>query len=162
MITVRALTIKNPWAHVIAHHGKDVENRDWPIPSTVSAPFTLLVHAGLAFDYGATDFLRERIPSWSFRRRFAYGPRNIGSVFVRGGVFVAVATVTGCHETSLDGLGLPDCCTSPWAMWEADWHWQLTGIQPLPEPVPARGSQRLWIPTPEQAEACISQLESTP
>ena len=27
---MKALTIKQPWAHLIIHCGKDIENRDWP------------------------------------------------------------------------------------------------------------------------------------
>ena len=28
--TIRALTVRQPWAGAIAHHGKTVENRSWP------------------------------------------------------------------------------------------------------------------------------------
>lgn len=40
---VPALTLINPWAHLIVHHGKDVENRTWMPPQGVD---WLFIHAG--------------------------------------------------------------------------------------------------------------------
>jgi hypothetical protein len=40
---MKALTVRQPWAHAILHLGKDVENRSWP--TRYRGP--LLIHAGL-------------------------------------------------------------------------------------------------------------------
>lgn len=44
--TIRALSIKQPWAHNILHDGKDVENRDWP----TKGRGWFLIHAGKSPD----------------------------------------------------------------------------------------------------------------
>ena len=43
---IKALSIKQPWAHHILHDGKDVENRDWP----TKGRGWFIVHAGKSPD----------------------------------------------------------------------------------------------------------------
>lgn len=42
-----ALSIRQPWAHLILTRAKDVENRSWPLPAKYLGQ-TVLLHAGLA------------------------------------------------------------------------------------------------------------------
>lgn len=51
-----ALSIRQPWAYLIAHGLKDIENRDWP----TSYRGSVLIHAGQQFD---KDFPYERVAS---------------------------------------------------------------------------------------------------
>lgn len=44
MTDLRALTVRRPWCGLIAHHGKDVENRTW----STSYRGRLFIHAGHA------------------------------------------------------------------------------------------------------------------
>lgn len=59
-MTMRALSIRQPWAHAIVHHGKDLENRTRH--NGYRGP--LLIHASAGMteeDYaGAFQFVRER------------------------------------------------------------------------------------------------------
>ncbi|MEU1519932.1 hypothetical protein ABZ490_48805 [Streptomyces sp. NPDC005811] len=88
---------------------------------------TLLIHAGSEVDIPALalDTVRE-----------ALDDRH---ELVRGSV-VAIADLAGIHAD--DGP-----CT-PWSQ-EGCFHWELARVQRLTTPVPARGSQRLWKPTPK-------------
>lgn len=43
--TIRALTIRQPWAGAIAHQTKRVENRSWKLPAKHHGA-RILIHAG--------------------------------------------------------------------------------------------------------------------
>lgn len=47
-VTLRALTIRQPWAWAIIHGGKDIENRSW----NTKHRGPLVIHAGMGFDKG--------------------------------------------------------------------------------------------------------------
>ncbi len=50
---MKALSIRQPWAHAILHLGKDVENRTWP-PNWAGL---VLVHASKTVDVDAVRYL---------------------------------------------------------------------------------------------------------
>ncbi|WP_369384073.1 hypothetical protein [Streptomyces sp. cg36] len=124
---IRCLTIRPPWSDLIAlkddQVAKRIENRAWVTPWRG----TLLIHAGSDVDTPAMALapVREALENTH--------------ELVRGAV-VAVADLTGIHAD--DGA-----CT-PWSQ-EGRFHWELTRVQRLTTPVPARGAQRLWKPTPK-------------
>lgn len=124
---IKALTVRQPWAGAIAHHGKTVENRSWP----THWRGTLLIHAA-----------KNRVPGISLIEH--------DQVY---SAIVAVATLADCHSD--DGR-----CT-PWANHPdpAAWHWVLTDVRTLTEPVPCKGALRLWTPTAEIVEAVMADLE---
>jgi len=54
---MKAITIKQPWATLIASGVKGVENRTWPVPKTIRGQ-RIAIHAGKGFDdVGFEDFL---------------------------------------------------------------------------------------------------------
>ena len=55
---MKALSIRQPWAHHILHDGKDIENRKW----NTKFRGRVFIHAGLQFDKAALGgFTQERI-----------------------------------------------------------------------------------------------------
>jgi hypothetical protein len=94
---MKALSIKQPWAWLICHGHKDVENRSWRTKHR--GPF--LVHAGKTFDAAGYDFVRHQFPAIKM---------PAPSEFEKGGV-VGVAEVVTCHEPGSQDTG---DCTSPW------------------------------------------------
>ncbi|UXY33188.1 hypothetical protein [Streptomyces sp. HUAS TT20] len=122
---MRAMTIQPPWSDLIAltdeEIAKRIENRVW----STHWRGTLLIHGGQTVDRRALTLphVRAVLPD-------GYEP-------VQGHV-VAVADLTGIHAD--DGT-----CTR-WSE-HGCFHWQLAHVQPLPEPVYATGSQRLWKPS---------------
>ena len=54
---IAALSIRQPWAWLIVHGHKDIENRDWP--TNFRGP--LLVHAGLTLPRRAYEEVREEL-----------------------------------------------------------------------------------------------------
>lgn len=127
-VTVKALTIRQPWAWAILWAGKDIENRTWlPNRKLLKPGDRFAIHASLkpADDFdGAISRIRAIVgrdhhlplPRWKDLPRGAI----IGTA-----VFLA----------ALAGWDPP----SPWAEPDA-YHWSIGGVVPLgrPEPCPAR------------------------
>lgn len=113
----RCLSIRQPWAYLILHGGKDVENRSWP----TSFRGRLLIHAS----GGMTK--RE----WKYARDYAIWQCGYDKPFPayeslhRGGI-VGWVELVSCVESS----------TSPW--FEGPYGFLLRNPQPL-EFTPCRG-----------------------
>jgi hypothetical protein len=148
MTELRAITVKQPWAAVIAQGVKTIENRS--LHTHHRGP--LAIHAGAAWsDRGMRDpriraaWRRAGLPTvpGTDQGRWCDFPDRLA---VPHGAVIAVCEVVDCHP---DG----GCCR-PWG--ESDyveaagrrrtglWHWLLDDIRPLPVPVPWRGALGLW------------------
>lgn len=57
---IKALSIRNPWAWLIVHGYKDVENRDWMYKPRYRGP--LVIHASQTFDYKGYGFVEQEFP----------------------------------------------------------------------------------------------------
>jgi hypothetical protein len=120
---MKALSIKQPWAHLIMIGAKDVENRS----RRTSFRGRFAVHVSLKrADYDDVDV--EAIPSdlrepvrWAWERNALAG-RVIGTV------------------------ELVDCIQDSYSIWANDnyWHWVLRDPRPYPQPRPAKGQLGLW------------------
>jgi len=126
---VKALTIRQPWAGAIVHQTKRVENRTWKLPNAHEGAH-ILIHAAAQPD------------KWAV----VYGP-NL-DVY---GAIVGAATLTG-HHWSDDGR-----CCGPWGF-ENAYHWALTDVVALDQPVPAKGALGFWNPPADVLAAVQQQL----
>ena len=98
-----AITLIQPYATLIVHHGKDVENRSWPLRHR--GP--MLIHAGMKRDPAG----------W----RMAADLGIILPEEVPAGGLIGQVDVVGCVRDS----------ESPWAM-PGQWHWLLANPRELP------------------------------
>jgi hypothetical protein len=152
---MRVLSVRQPWATAIARWEKPVENRTWltayrgPIAihaasswdrSGESAPACLDAYARLS---GAQE---DQILSTRLRGRLDSEDQ---ALFPRKAL-VAVGLLSGCHQCSSGSC-------SPWAA-AGQWHWELSDIRALPEPIPALGQQGLWKLPSTLAAAALVQL----
>ena len=115
---MKALTIRQPWAHAIIHDGKDVENRTWS--TSCSTPFRMAVHAGKGYD------------DWGcYTGEPARDALTFGAVIGE----VTVTEIHGSHE-----------CGSVCSVWAqpGQWHWRLADPVAYDEPVPVKGALGLW------------------
>ena len=55
---MKALSIRQPWAHRILREGKDIENRDWP--TRYRGP--VLIHAGIKIDCDHDEVREKDMP----------------------------------------------------------------------------------------------------
>lgn len=125
---VRVLSVRNepdPWAGLIAAKIKPTENRTWE--TDYVGP--VLIHSSA---YRAPKNAVRRVPE---------GAYEIPARLLLRGHVLALATIAGCHPCE------PGCCTCPWAERTVGvFHWQITGVRALPEPIPAKGKLGLWRP----------------
>jgi hypothetical protein len=146
-----ALTVHQPYAHLIAIGVKPVENRDWPPPLKLVGKY-LAVHAGKKVDVPAYEQLSRDRPALWVRPPL---PRPEEMVL---GAIVAVARVAGAVlvEGAADGLRVNtvrilgpvpaevarDLGASQWSL--GPWLWVLEDVVQLPRPVPISGAQKIW------------------
>lgn len=148
---MKALTVKPPWSWAIARGGKNVENRTWAHPWR--GP--IAIHAGKSWDEDGEDSPMV-LDAWT---KFAadlppmnchHGPLRPESLWMEFGAVIAVATLTDVCSPDDEGY---DCECGPWAV-PYQYHWRLTDVRPLAEPVPARGALGLWT-LPDEVEAAV-------
>jgi hypothetical protein len=130
---MKALTICQPYAELIARGEKRVENREWP--TRYRGP--LLIHAGKSRDWlnGETDLELAN----EFGRRIEFG------------AIVAKAQLVAClHIDDID-CGKHDK-DFPWLRdhnhTSGTWCLILDEVERLPEPIVWRGAQGLWEYSP--------------
>lgn len=129
--TVKAVTLRQPWAWATIYGGKDVENRRW----ITSHRGPVLIHAGLHADPDGPASVLKAIaePEVFARPRAAWEARGaiVGLVFLADVLFDS---------------------PSPWAIpgW---YHWAFEFPSPIDPPVPQRGSRGLWTPSAAVIEA---------
>lgn len=144
---MKALSIRQPWATLIAAGAKNVENRTW----STSWRGPLAIHAALRWDRGAElDPLVEWAwPALAGPAAEAY-PAPDAPAFAARGVIVAVARLVDCHRSER-------ACCWPWGS-EASFHWVLADVRALSRPVAASGALGLWTPPPAVLDAVEGQL----
>ncbi|MFJ4192098.1 hypothetical protein [Kitasatospora sp. NPDC089509] len=121
-----ALTIRQPWLAAIIAGDKAIENRSWPTKHR--GPVVLHAARALARDGQADPLVRAVLA-------------RPGAPALMTGALVATARITDCHRDT-------GCCR-PWGL-PGLWHWTLTDVQALPDPIPAAGRLGLWRLDPGQ------------
>lgn len=153
---VRALTLHEPWASLIAYRVKTIETRSWLPPRSLSGGFTLFVHAGKTLD-----------PCWETEPFYStlWGAMADAGRPLRNddfplGSIVAVANVyrAARHPGNLTRNTAEE--QEPWGVFgPGRCYWFLsTTVDRLPQPVPAKGRQGLWAPSPELVDKVRAQV----
>lgn len=141
---MKAITIHQPWATLIALGEKRFETRGWPTKYRGE----LAIHAGKKIDRAAC----ERDPINSTLAKHGYTANNLPT-----GVIVATAELVESHtifNTSDNGIHVIHSTGAVgWIYnneeafgWygEGRYAWELDNVRILPEPIPAKGQQGLW------------------
>jgi hypothetical protein len=120
---VKALTIRQPWAWLILHGGKDIENRDWQ----TSFRGRMLVHA-------AKGMTRQEYEN------------AIDPMWAQGGAVIEIPSlhdlVLGTIIGSVEVLGIVTSSESPWFV--GTYGWQLANPITFLEPIPYKGMLSLF------------------
>lgn len=158
---MRALTVWQPWASLIAHGLKLCELRTWAPPAGLER---LLVHAG------KRSMQPGDVSGWTF----AALERKTGRPDLPYGAIVAACEVEDAFRvTRAPGRAGGVCrvesvftgepgwlATDPWGQWEPGTvAWRLTAVEPLAVPVKCGGRQGLWTPDGETLEAVRGQVD---
>nr|BFD88429.1 hypothetical protein StreXyl84_78300 [Streptomyces sp. Xyl84] len=131
---IRGISVKQPHAACLLTGAKTIENR----PRAWSWRGWLLLHASQQ-----TDRPSLRVPLIA---------RTIRGRDLTTGAVIGVARLTGCHQ---DPDGSPPC--TEWAQPGA-WHLEVSDVQALALPIPARGQLGPWRPTEYLVDQVLQQL----
>lgn len=142
---MKAITLHQPYASLIAAGAKTIETRSWPPPQSMRGE-PIAIHAGkVTADPHCGLFSREceRIlgPGWR--------------TDLPAGAVVAIARLADWHRTCerntspgpLDDLSPENLLFGGWKC--GQYAWMLTDIVRLAAPLPMRGHQGIWtLPEP--------------
>lgn len=119
---MKCLSVKQPWAYLLAVGIKDVENRSW----ATSHRGWIAIHASKSFDHSAMA---------DFRAAMAEAGQVIPPLAEVRGAIIAVVRVV-------------DCTT--WRPGASEWHekgyvgWYVEDARILPDPIFVNGTLGLW------------------
>ncbi len=144
---MKALTLHQPWASLIAHGVKSIETRDWPPPRRLIGQ-RIAIHAGRKREVSGNlhpESLRavldlygvgwgDRIPLGAVvATALLMDARQVRFQHYAGRVLASSPSYTGWVEPDPYG----DFSTGRWL-------WFLMDVEPCNPPVPAVGHQGLW------------------
>lgn len=134
---MKAITLHQPWASLVACKMKRVETRSW----STSHIGPLAIHASKSREYLFLAHAPGRI-----RGALAVGGANPDDLPT--GVIVATCFLAACIEIVDDRIrdfvASTDAELSFGDFTLGHYAWCLSEVNPLDPPVPARGHQRLW------------------
>lgn len=153
---VKAITLWQPWASLIAAGVKTIETRSWRAPSALIGE-RIAIHAAAKRPDEGEEYGTGWWWTWdSFGPGVIIEQRTGRQAAAPLGAVVATAVLTECAQVT----GGTDCAGRPWLAggpFSVDldqlpfgdytpgrWAWLLDDIEPLTEPIPAKGAQRVW------------------
>lgn len=135
---MKALTLSQPWAELVAAGRKRYETRSWS--TKYRGP--LVIHAAAKGSSGISAVvLRAMAASWGFDPRVPFGAA------------VAVCELVDVHpvEEVYPRIGAEEREFGDYS--PGRYAWELAGVRRLETPVPARGALGLWVPPSAVREA---------
>lgn len=151
---MKALTIYQPWASLIALGAKKIETRSWP--TSYRGP--LAIHASKAI---RTEFMNL---AWQDPFYSALKPLhgNVGgsrSIKYPLGCVIAIVQLVDCIEIRPDNVPTgPERYFGDYT--RGRFMWVLRDVKRLKKPIPARGLQRLWEwDAPEDIANYLTEVE---
>lgn len=142
---MRALTLQQPWADLVAQGVKTIENRTW----RTEYRGDLVIHAAKTIDRAAWRILRS----------------GLGAEVVPGLDQLATGSVVGVVAlTDIHGATWPDerhahGCDVWGEKHDSGWHWVLADSTAL-DPIPATGKLSLWTPDEDLADRIAAAVEA--
>lgn len=150
---MRALSLTQPWATLVAIGAKKVETRSWRVNPTE----LIAIHAAK----GAPACFRGIADEDPYRAALAAAGYHTEEAYdLPHGAIVAVGRVVGCRRTD-DVVAQLSALERAFGDYSPDrWAWFLSDVVALREPVPCRGALGLWPVGPDDEARILSQLEA--
>jgi activating signal cointegrator 1 len=138
---MKALTLTQPWATLVAIGAKKIETRSW----STSYRGSIAIHAAKGFPKWAREFTQEQVCSQAVC--FSQWP-PLGYPWYPLGFVLATGRLVHCMLTQQ----VPHLLPTLWTPREREfgdyapdrYAWILEDIKPFPEPIPAKGALGLW------------------
>lgn len=144
---LKAITLTQPWASLVAKGAKRIETRSWR--TRYRGP--LAIHAAKALPRPVRD-LCEGEP---LRSALASAGMTDVELLPRGAV-IALCRVTHCRRTEECAPPEPESLFGNYS--PGRFAWLLAGVRPLDQPIPARGQLGLWNTGPAVEQAILAQI----
>jgi hypothetical protein len=149
---MKALTLTQPWATLVAIGAKRIETRSW----RTSYRGRLAIHAAKGFPKWARDFTTDPVCYEAVRLHCAalgIDERLNGFPAYPVGAVLATCSLVNCIPTELTGRsefmgvpleGLTDQERAFGDFSDGRYAWILADVRMLPEPIPSKGALSLW------------------
>ena len=135
---MKALTLYEPWASLVALGAKKIETRSWP--TNYRGP--LAIHAGKTIRAEFMN-LAWKEPFYSALKPLHGNVGGSRSIHYNLGCVIAIVQLVDCQEIRLDNVPLgPERHFGDYT--RGRYMWILRDVERLEIPIPARGHQRLW------------------
>lgn len=141
---MKALTLTQPWASLVAIGAKRIETRSWRTPYRGS----LAIHAAKVFPREAKQICEERL----FAQELGPNPLPLGVVIATCRLISCIPTrelqtnrvievdyLAGCGDFYMSDSERLFGNYAP-----GRWAWLLADVEPLARPIPAKGALGLW------------------
>lgn len=152
---MKALTLHQPWASLVAIGAKRFETRSWPAPRTLQPGDLLAIHASKRAAVCGYD---EMPVGAGYAATEALGGSWLVARAIPTGCVLAVCKFISCSEMRLQNL-TTERNELLWGDWTPGrYAWELRVAYRMPEPIPARGRQGLWEWEPPAEVAEIVRL----
>jgi hypothetical protein len=139
---VKVLSVKNPWAFLTIHYGKNIENRF----RKTNYRGRIAIHASRksaewAFDTSLLECQFEKgLISSTVYFALQEASNRRAEIENTNGKIIGTVELYNCTYSELTKAAN----NSPWAEPDAAWHYWLKDPVALAEPIPARGMLGLW------------------
>lgn len=170
---MKALTLTQPWATLVAVGAKKIETRGW----STSYRGPLLIHAGKGLGpVGGQRGLVELCQGEPFASVLAMHGIAWGNLVLRSqmplGAIVAAARLVACEPTERGHLAASvEVDGMQWEFTDQErafgdytpgrYAWLLADVKPLAQPVPCKGALSLWTPPADILAKVLVQLKGT-
>lgn len=135
---MKALTLWQPWASIVASGVKRIENRQWPPPANMLGQ-RIAIHAGQKYDHASYEKARELAPELVIPQRGA----------CPSGAIIGTAVLVAVARTTLEAMSqLRDRAPNQARWFFGPYGWILEDIRELHAPIPYCGHQKLWTIDP--------------
>jgi len=147
---MKALTIWQPWASLIAIGAKNYEFRTWPAPGFARG-HRIVIHAAARETKRAdiagllNDPMRLRASTGASDQQMALAMEVLEKEWANPGTLMLGAGL--CSAVLGQPRRATDCMTAFLPVEDIDpdtWAWPLTDIQPFEAPIPSKGAQGFW------------------
>jgi ASCH domain len=140
---MQVLSVRQPWAWAIARGHKAIENRTWD----TTYRGELAIHSSLRVSADSLGHPLVRAAGW-----------DPADPLAAAGGIIAVVTLAGMCGAA---KAAEPCSCGEWAE-PKSFHWQLSDVRALPQPLMTHGQPGLWTPGPELAVALAAALNGQP
>jgi hypothetical protein len=160
---LKALTLIQPWASLVAVGAKCIETRSWP----TNYRGLVAIHAGKSWDeMPMLYFLHDSAPELDPDiKAMVAALSSAGYVYpwdmLPRGAIVAVAEIVDCQRVTAENTPpAPELYFGDYSdefSKRGRYAWHLANVRRLPEPIPCRGAQQLWT-VPEDVAMMVNNM----